>query len=130
MVKSGEFTRVGVDEAAASLSVTLRKKGIHRNPDINAEVAPRLTPEEIEKLRAQGHVEADAPIMHYDSASVIRIDRADELGPRQVDAALAIAETLATLRELDCARVNIMGIYMGGDFEDYLKSSVLLVRQT
>jgi hypothetical protein len=130
MIQSGEFTRVGIDEARNSLNVTLRKKGLHRNADINTEVAPPLTDEEIEELKAQGRVDEDTPITRYDSATVLRIDRADEISNKHGDTALAIAETLATIRELDCARVSLMGTYTFGDYSDYVASEVLLVRNT
>lgn len=129
MVQSSEFTRVGVDEAGQSLSVILRKQGIHRGARITAQVMSALTTEEIEKLQEQGHIEEDSPITHHGPVSDIDIGRGDKIGPRQIDTALAIAETLAALRELDCARVNVMGIYMGGNYDDYVKSTILLVRR-
>jgi hypothetical protein len=130
MVKSGEFTRVDVDDAARNLKVVLRKQGIHRNPDIDVEISSRLTPEDIEELQAQGHIEEDASITHYKTGSSIQIDKADQLSPQQIDTAIAIAGTLATLRELDSARVDIMGTYMFGDYQDYVASTVILVRQS
>lgn len=129
MIKTGEFTRVDVGEAAHNLKVVVRKEGIHRNANISVGIMPGLETKEIEELQAQGHIEEDSSVAHDRLGSSIQIDKADQLSPQQVDTAIAIAETLARLRELDSARVDVMGTYMFGDFEDYVESTVLLVRQ-
>ncbi len=45
-----------------------------------------------------------------------------------MDTAIAIAETLARLRELESARLSVMKTYMFGDFSEYVANEVLLVR--
>lgn len=128
--KGGEFTRVDVDEAGSNLGVVLRRAGIHRGAAVNVEVMPKMTDEEVEELQTRGLIKEDAPIKHYDYSSTIKIDEADrQLSSKQVEASFVIAETLAALREVDSARVRIMGIYRFGDCEDYLKNTVLLVRR-
>lgn len=129
MVEVGEFARVNVEKSGYGLNVTLRKKGIHLGADINLEVMPPVTVEEIQELQAAGHIDANAPIDQFENSSSITIDKQDAISTREIDVALAVAETLASLRGLNLARVNVMGTYMFGGFEDYVKNTYLLVRQ-
>ena len=129
MIEIGEFKALTTDEAASSLSVVLRKRGIHRDADVSVQVAPPATDEEIEGLMEAGHLEEDVRIERYEGATDLIIDKADRLGLEHKDAAIAIAARLARFRELESAQVSVMETYMGGDYSEYVDSTVLLVRK-
>jgi hypothetical protein len=130
VVEISTFNRIDLKPADTELNVTLSKGGIHRSAQINLDVVPPLSVDEKAELIERGYMEdSDEASTDFEGCSTINLDRSDEIEQKHEDAAFAIAETLASMREVEAARVDVMHTYMFGDFRDFVKKSVLLVRQ-
>lgn len=130
VIETGEFARVGVEEAGRNLSVVLRRRGIHRDANVSVQVSPPASEEEIAELKERGHLPGDAEVVYYDTATEMGVGTGyNSIEERHIDAAMGIAETLAHMREVDSARVTMMRNHSFGDFAEYVDSTTLLVRQ-